>query len=497
MIIGVNNHRNYGDSSEAALTVENLSKVYVSAMGKVVSLRNVNFSVNKGEFVSVVGPSSSPSKNTNSSPLSTSSSTSSTSRSNTTNASGNNSRSSNGNSSGGITVSPSYTSSSIMPKAITDNNRVHENLPIVPVSYKIAKGNNTGTTTSANASHTSSKGLSHRSAAITKSATAGSNNNQLNSTSLILVSGNTEDMKFSVANNNNSPITNAVISIASQTSGLKIVGDTLWSLASIAPHTSQQFSTKIFASTSLIAQPVSFLVTMQYISQGQSQVGSFILGGTVIGSIHVSASGIGINYIAGVPNLVGNLLNEGNTIGLYSTVQLINQPFSTVNGSSTTNQQQHPHHHNQPGVGSAGGGQWSSSTTASTTKSNQSSAPTSLPPPQYLGDLQPDSPLPFTGFLSGIFGGGGGSRHSRGGGQTSSAGDILGIPLPIVMAIIAAIAVAFILIRRRRKSRAALVTSADLQEEEGDNEDIESLIDGSHKSVDTKKKEGGGTKPPI
>jgi len=441
-----------------------------------------------------------------------------------------------------------------MPKAITDNNRVHENLPIVPVSYKIAKGNNTGTTTSANASHTSSKGLSHRSAAITKSATAGSNNNQLNSTSLILVSGNTEDMKFSVANNNNSPITNAVISIASQTSGLKIVGDTLWSLASIAPHTSQQFSTKIFASTSLIAQPVSFLVTMQYISQGQSQVGSFILGGTVIGSIHVSASGIGINYIAGVPNLVGNLLNEGNTIGLYSTVQLINQPFSTVNGSSTTNQQQHPHHHNQPGVGSAGGGQWSSSTTASTTKSNQSSAPTSLPPPQYLGDLQPDSPLPFSiplatntnntapgiypvklevtysddlknshaivlnntiqiapqqpkqgngqgggisGFLSGIFGGGGGSRHSRGGGQTSSAGDILGIPLPIVMAIIAAIAVAFILIRRRRKSRAALVTSADLQEEEGDNEDIESLIDGSHKSVDTKKKEGGGTKPPI
>ena len=28
-------------------------------MGKVVSLRNVNFSVNKGEFVSVVGPSGS------------------------------------------------------------------------------------------------------------------------------------------------------------------------------------------------------------------------------------------------------------------------------------------------------------------------------------------------------------------------------------------------------------------------------------------------------
>jgi putative ABC transport system ATP-binding protein len=59
MIISNNNYRDYSDSSEATLTVENLSKVYVSAMGKVVSLRNVSFSVNKGEFVSVVGPSGS------------------------------------------------------------------------------------------------------------------------------------------------------------------------------------------------------------------------------------------------------------------------------------------------------------------------------------------------------------------------------------------------------------------------------------------------------
>jgi putative ABC transport system ATP-binding protein len=59
MTISSNNYRDYSDSSESTLTVENLSKVYVSAMGKVVSLRNVNFSVNKGEFVSVVGPSGS------------------------------------------------------------------------------------------------------------------------------------------------------------------------------------------------------------------------------------------------------------------------------------------------------------------------------------------------------------------------------------------------------------------------------------------------------
>jgi putative ABC transport system ATP-binding protein len=47
------------DDWEVTLKVENLSKVYVSSMGKVASLRNVNFAVNKGEFVSVVGPSGS------------------------------------------------------------------------------------------------------------------------------------------------------------------------------------------------------------------------------------------------------------------------------------------------------------------------------------------------------------------------------------------------------------------------------------------------------
>jgi putative ABC transport system ATP-binding protein len=52
-------HHDNVDRTEVILNVENLSKVYVSSMGKVVSLRNVSFKVNKGEFVSVVGPSGS------------------------------------------------------------------------------------------------------------------------------------------------------------------------------------------------------------------------------------------------------------------------------------------------------------------------------------------------------------------------------------------------------------------------------------------------------
>lgn len=49
----------YPTTSVTTMKVENLTKVYSSSTGRVVSLNNVSFSVSKGEFVSVVGPSGS------------------------------------------------------------------------------------------------------------------------------------------------------------------------------------------------------------------------------------------------------------------------------------------------------------------------------------------------------------------------------------------------------------------------------------------------------
>jgi putative ABC transport system ATP-binding protein len=51
----MNGQQNY--TASVTMKVENLTKVYSSSIGRVVSLNNVSFSVNKGEFVSVVGPS--------------------------------------------------------------------------------------------------------------------------------------------------------------------------------------------------------------------------------------------------------------------------------------------------------------------------------------------------------------------------------------------------------------------------------------------------------
>ena len=48
------------DDDSIALKIENLSKIYDSgAAGKVVALRKINFTIKKGEFVSIVGPSGS------------------------------------------------------------------------------------------------------------------------------------------------------------------------------------------------------------------------------------------------------------------------------------------------------------------------------------------------------------------------------------------------------------------------------------------------------
>lgn len=55
---GANGENGYNDTS-LALKVENISKVFDSRAERFVALRKVNFSIKKGELVSIVGPSGS------------------------------------------------------------------------------------------------------------------------------------------------------------------------------------------------------------------------------------------------------------------------------------------------------------------------------------------------------------------------------------------------------------------------------------------------------
>ena len=171
----------------------------------------------------------------------------------------------------------------------------------------------------------------------------GSNDSQI-------AAGKIEDFAFKVSNDGTTPLTNVVITIESPSESLKILGDSKWTIQGIEQNSKVDLATRVFAATSLIGDPAVFDVTVHYSANGESKTEKFALGTYVAGDINIKAYDIAIEYIGGSPNIVGSLLNEGNTVGLFTTIE----------------------------VTSAG------------------NLVSELPPSQYIGDLEENSPLPFS-----------------------------------------------------------------------------------------------------
>jgi hypothetical protein len=185
-----------------------------------------------------------------------------------------------------------------------------------------------------------------------------------NENALILTAGKIQNMSFTLANNDKRPITNVVATLSSQSSSLNILGDTRWTMQTMPAQSKLNLSTKVFASASIVSQPSLFTLTIQYISAGQSKLDSLNLGAYITGEIKIRVYDVSFNKIGNIPNLVGSILNEGNTVGLFTTVEIVKQTSSTP------------------------------------TKRSLTDFITSVPPSQYLGDLDADSPLPFSIPLS-------------------------------------------------------------------------------------------------
>ena len=177
-----------------------------------------------------------------------------------------------------------------------------------------------------------------------------SSSSSSNGSSAILTAGKIYPYNFTLSNTSGKSLSNVLITLTSASDSIKILGGSKWTVKSMDSGYSKVFQTEVFAPTSLIGESTTFNLNLQYISQGQTKTDSATMGAYIDGEISIRAYDIDLNYIGDTANIVGNLLNEGNTKALFTTIQLI----------------------------SAGG------------------LTSDLPPPQYLGDLEENSPIPFS-----------------------------------------------------------------------------------------------------
>ncbi len=233
-----------------------------------------------------------------------------------------------------------------------------------------------------------------------------------------------DDLNFAVSNNSNDTMSNVIISLVPQSTSVSVVGTSTWTIQNLQPGDNQVLATKVFAATSLINTPTSFTLSANYISKGQSQTNSLTLGAFVIGDIKLQIYGLSATSTGGTSNLVGNLLNQGSTTALFTTVQLAPSPLldamRAARLANSTNNQTHSFTPSAQGGSGAGGqgfqggsgaggqgfqggsGAGGQGRTGQGFQGGGGGQRGSLLTQQFIGDLSPDSPIPISVPLGGL-----------------------------------------------------------------------------------------------
>jgi hypothetical protein len=201
-----------------------------------------------------------------------------------------------------------------------------------------------------------------------------------NGTGLLLSAGKIDDLNFAVTNTASDTLQNIAISVTTGNDSLDILGDSRWTIPSLAPGETKNLSAKVFAAKSLVGTPISFTVTSQYVQGGQLNTDTLKVGKYVAGLVELKLQNLSINYINNVPNLVGSILNQGNTVALYTSVEIVQDGVGLA-----------PSDGRNPGAQ----GQFSQRSANITAGGEEMLRPASQTP-QYLGDLNEDSPMPFS-----------------------------------------------------------------------------------------------------
>jgi hypothetical protein len=236
-----------------------------------------------------------------------------------------------------------------------------------------------------------------------------------NTTTPVITAGNLDDLNFAVANNSTDPMTDAIISLVPQSTSVSIVGPSTWTILNLQSGDRQVLSTKVFAATTLINTPTSFTLTANYVTKGTSQTNSMTLGTFVVGNIKLQLYSLSVNS-AGSPSLSGNLLNQGSTTGLYTTIDLARSPLLTAirearlansTNNDTGNQLSSQSAQAAPGGfqgqgGQGGGFQGQGGQGGGFQGQGGQRQSRNMATQQFIGDLTPDSPIPFSIPVNGL-----------------------------------------------------------------------------------------------
>ena len=179
-----------------------------------------------------------------------------------------------------------------------------------------------------------------------------------------ITAGSIEDLMFGIQKiTTDSDIQDLVISIQPSSESVEILGPSRWSF-DVMNSKVLPLNTTVFASDELIGKPVQLNFNLDYILNGVAKSESLELGLYVDGKISIRAYDFEINLVGDEPNLVSNLLNEGNVDALFTTVEMIHPLRTNMSPGSNDN-------------------------------NNSLSLVEEYPPMQYIGDLAENSPLPI------------------------------------------------------------------------------------------------------
>ena len=185
----------------------------------------------------------------------------------------------------------------------------------------------------------------------------------------VVTAGTVENIKFEITNSGNKDISDLLVTLSGETTEMKIMGKSKWVISHLSPGETSDIFTDVFASTSLINNPSSFNLDLNYISDGEATVEASNVGVFVAGKIDLELYDLQVNNVGGSLYLVGSILNQGSTTGKFANIELLSYPDVSKTNNSTQMEGTNP------------------------PTPNGSKASVS---PQYLGDLTDDSSIPFS-----------------------------------------------------------------------------------------------------